>query len=111
MLTSCICNRLIEGDVTMILAMKICLFYNSGTVTIQYFFFTEKFFFSIKNSGCNSLKVILVRHFLLTAQSESSLTQDTGNNSLHSPGDGPAVLTVNNKQIKPHYLPSVPLSA
>ena len=47
MLTSCICNRLIEGDVMMILflAMKICLFYNSETVTIQYFFYRQKIFF------------------------------------------------------------------
>ena len=62
MLTSRICNRLIEGDVMMILClvMKISLFYNSGNVTIQYIFLRTKFFFSIKNSGCNSLKMILM---------------------------------------------------
>lgn len=47
MLTSLILNRLIEGDVMMILClvMKICLFHNSGTVTIQYNFFKNKIFF------------------------------------------------------------------
>ena len=47
MLTSRICNRLIKGDVMMILClvMKICLFYNSGNVTIQYIFLRTKNFF------------------------------------------------------------------